>query len=194
MKVSNQIRLFLAGACGTACLLVVAGCSTVPISKPWREKATKADFVTILQNLESHQGNVVIWGGKIIQTVNQTNGASVYVLESPLDSEGRPMSEKLSQGRFIAHHPGFLDPEVYRAGARITIAGEMAGKLSENIGQTPYIYPVVTLKEVYFWNPATFVYAEPYYWGWSWYWPYGPYPYYPYPYRYYYPYRHYHYP
>ncbi len=199
MTGGRRFRLVLTGLC----VVAFAGCSTYPISKALREEAratTGIGFRTISQKPDAYRGQVVIWGGRIIKTVNQTNGSSVYVLQAPLDHEGWPRSEKLSQGRFIARSAGFLDPEVYRAGARITVAGELSGKASEPVGQTTYTYPVIVLREVCFWRPQPGVYAAPVsVWGWGWYglyWPYygGYYPPYYVPDYYYYrpPFHHHH--
>jgi outer membrane lipoprotein len=190
MALGMIFRLVVTGLC----LLGITGCVSYPISKPLRQRAqsTKAvNFLTIWQDPNAYMGQMVIWGGKILKTVNQTNGGSVYVLQSPLDDQERPESTKLSQGRFIVRSPGFLDPEVYRVGARITIAGELTGSEAENIGKTSYFYPVVTLQEVYFWRHERTVYVTPPAGWWGWYGPYWPYDddfydgYYYYP-RYYY--------
>lgn len=165
-----RFRLVLTGLC----LLGAAGCVSYPISKQFREQAqaTKdVSFLTIGQNANAYKGRTVIWGGKILNTVNESNGGSVYVLQSPLDHQERPESTKLSRGRFIVRSPGFLDPEVYRTGAKITIAGELSGTEMQNIGKTSYAFPVVTLREVYFWQPESADYATPSPWGWGWYGP-----------------------
>jgi outer membrane lipoprotein len=161
------------------CLLGAAGCVSYPISKEFREQAQATkdlSFLTIWQSPETYKGRMVIWGGKILKTINETNGGSIYVLQAPLDDQERPKSTKLSQGRFIITSSGFLDPEVYRAGAKITIAGELSGTETQNVGKIGYAYPVVMLRDVYFWRPEAAVLASPYPWGWGWngtYWQYG---------------------
>jgi outer membrane lipoprotein len=116
----------------------------------------------------------VIWGGSIIQTLNTKEGTEVLVLETPLGYEERPEARKYSQGRFMAKTPKYLDPEVYRPGRRVTVAGEIIGKEARPLGNTEYIYPVVMIKEIRLWERYR-AYAYPYYWygpGW-WGWPYG---------------------
>jgi outer membrane lipoprotein len=115
---------------------------------------------------------MVIWGGRILKTVNETNGGFVYVLQAPLNYEEWPTSTKFSQGRFMARSSGFLDPEVYRKGAKITIAGELSGTETKEVDKINYAYPVVTLREVYFWREehANYAGSPPLSWGW-----YGPY-------------------
>jgi outer membrane lipoprotein len=161
------------------CLIGITGCSTYPISKPLRERARatkEIGFDRIRENPDAYKGRVVIWGGKIIQTVNETNATSFYVLQTPLDRMEMPLPERFSRGRFIARSSGFLDPEIYRPGAWITMAGVLVGSETRPLGQTVYTYPLVALQEVYFWRPMPAVYAAPYpVWGWGWYGPYWPY-------------------
>jgi outer membrane lipoprotein len=169
---SASLRLVLAGLW----LLGVAGCVTYPMTKPLREqaKATKdVAFATIQQNPKAYEGRTVIWGGEILEAVNGSNGGAIYVLQAPLDTEGRPASTKMSQGRFVGRSPGFLDPEVYRKGEIITIGGDLSGTETRNIGNANYACPVIMLREVYFWRPGPAVYMSPSPWGW--YGPYGPY-------------------
>jgi len=166
--------LALLGLC-----LLAAGCVSYPISKSLREQAKTtqaAGFVAVAHNADAYKGRMVIWGGKILKTVNDTNGGAVFVLQAPLDSEQRPLSTKLSQGRFMLRSAAFLDPEVYSAGAMLTIAGPLAGAETQTIDQTTYTYPVVSVLQVYFWRTDGLVYMAPPPWGWGWYGPYyGPY-------------------
>jgi len=171
MTLVMKFRLVLTGMC----LLGAAGCVSYPISKQVREQAqaTKdVSFLTIWENPDAYKGRTVIWGGRILKTVNETNGGFVYVLQAPLDSQEWPKSTKFSQGRFMARSSSFLDPEVYRKGAKITIAGELSGTEAQNVDKTSYACPVVRLREAYFWSqdPANYAGSPPWGWGWS-----GPY-------------------
>jgi outer membrane lipoprotein len=171
MTSGMRLRLVLAGLC----LLGAAGCVSYPISKQLREQAqaTKdVSFLAIWQNPNAYKGRTVIWGGKILGTVNEAQGGSIYVLQAPLDYMERPQSTKFSRGRFIARGSAFLDPEVYRTGEKITVAGELSGTETQNVGKVSYAYPVVTLREVHFWRPEPAVYVAPPLWGWGWYGPY----------------------
>jgi outer membrane lipoprotein len=180
MTLGMTIRLVLTGLC----LLGATGCVSYPIAKQFREQAqaTKSiSFLTICENPDAYKGRMVIWGGRIIKTVNETNGEFVTVLQAPLDDQERPESTKLSQGRFIVKSSGFLDPEVYRTGSKITIAGELSGTEIQNVGNRSYAFPLVMLRDVYFWRPESAVpassvyYVAPPYWGWNWYGSYWPY-------------------
>ena len=180
MSLWTGFRLVLTGIC----LLGVSGCVSYPIGKQFRAQAqaTKGvSFRTICENPSAYQGHMVIWGGRILTTVNETNGDYVTVLQAPLDFQERPGSTKLSQGRFVVRSPGFLDPEVYRAGAKVTIAGELSGSEIRQVGNRSYAFPVVMLRDVYFWRPeptgpsTSIYYVAPPSLGWDWYGPGWPY-------------------
>ncbi len=158
-------------------LLLLSGCA-YPISKELRQEAKGSPtFAMILQNPTAYTGSVVIWGGSIIQTLNTKEGTEILVLETRLDYEERPEGRRYSQGRFVAKSAAYLDPEVYKPGKRLTVAGEIIGKEVKPLGNTEYTYPVVMIKEIHLWRKRV-VYAYPYpsYWygpGWWGPWPYG---------------------
>lgn len=74
-------------------------------------------FPTVLQDPTAFVGEIVIWGGVIIETLNRQNGTLIKVLETPLSYE-IPEDREQSRGRFIAKTPKYLDPEIYRKGEK----------------------------------------------------------------------------
>lgn len=155
--------------------LILEGCTSYPISKKYREEVTPAvTFENVLADPDKYKGNVVIWGGDIIQTENDSTGGSLVVLQIPLDNNERPAQKRYSQGRFIARSSHFLDPEIFKNGTTITIAGQVAGSKKIPIDKLLYNYPVITIKQVFIWqkeaNYQYYYYPWPGYWG---YW--GPY-------------------
>ncbi len=164
----------------------VCGCS-YPIAQQYRVEARKAPtFVEVLKDPAAYTGSIVLWGGIIIETVTVSNGSEIFVLQTPLDSMEKPEPERFSQGRFIAKSGSFLDPEIYKNGKRITLAGDIMGKETRPLGKARYPYPVVGIKELHLWRERKanlYPYSYPYYgryyepwWGWDWYgpglWPY----------------------
>jgi outer membrane lipoprotein len=175
MAPSRGSKFFLFGLLS----LLLSGCA-YPISKELRQEAKESPaFAMILQNPTAYTGSVVIWGGRIIQTLNTKEGTKILVLEIPLDYEERPEAKRYSRGRFIAKAPKYLDPEVYKPGRKITVAGEVIGKEVKPLGNTEYTYPVVRIKEIHLWRrDGVYVYPYPYYgYGPGWW---GPWPYYGY--------------
>jgi outer membrane lipoprotein len=147
----------------------VVACS-YPISKEVRQEARKdLSFPQVLQNPTAYKGSTVIWGGSIVQTINRTDGTDIIVLETPLERQERPESDRYSQGRFIVRSPKFLDPEIYKNGRKITVAGEIVGQDARPLGQVQYNYPLLEAKEIYLWNPAAYSDYPAYPYGSGWY-------------------------
>lgn len=159
----------------------LAGCAHV-ISHDLREK-TRSDllFSTVRDNPDQYRGETVVWGGRIIETVNREGSTDITVLQMPLDPYGMPVREELSAGRFIARVTGYLDNQIYRAGRWVTVGGQVLGVEVLELGQTQYAYPVVAAREVHLWREPRYPYA---YWGYPYGFgsPCGPWGFYPYPY------------
>lgn len=167
MRLAKQIVLGLA-------LVGLSGCVTYPIAKNLQKQARPVTLLEVMENPGAHQGTIVIWGGKIIKTVNDVNSSEIYVLKLPLNGEGKPQLYANTSGRFIASSKGFLDPEVYKNGRLITVAGGITGLESHPVQKTKYNYPVLDIKQIHLWP----VERRHYYpaWGWEYY---PSYPYYP---------------
>jgi len=147
-------------AIALALLLMTAAC-THPISRQRRYRAEKENitFDMVLANPNFYKGRTVLWGGRIIETVNFRDGAELIVLQTPLDFLGEPDEPHASQGRFIARSPRFLDPAVYKADRAVTLAGVLHGAEDRAVDQTTYTYPVVMVEELHLWEEY---YYQPY--------------------------------
>ncbi len=151
-------------------VLMLLGCA-YPIKKEYREEARKdVTFGQVLQNPSAYKGSTVIWGGTIIQTTPQSDGTEIMVLETPLERQERPQADRYSQGRFIVRSPKFLDPEIYKNGMKVTVAGQIVGQEAKPLGQVQYNYPLVEAREIHLWTPETSAYnymPYPYWYGWA---------------------------
>lgn len=162
--------------------LTLTGCATYPVTKNIREQARPLTLSQVRENPGAVRGTVVIWGGRIIKTVNDTNGADIYVLKLPLNRRERPRSDMLSSGRFIATSQNFLDPQIYRRGRLITVAGTITGVETHALQKTQYPYPVVAARQLHVWPRERVRYYYPGYnypvWGYPYpgysYWGYSP--------------------
>ena len=135
----------------TAISVGLSGCSSPPISKDVREQARQVTFSQVRADPAGTRGTVVIWGGRIINVVNNTNASSIYIVGLPVKSNGKPMSEGPSPGRFVAATPNFLDPTMLPRNRRITVAGSLNGVSTERLGSMNYAYPVLEIKELHIW-------------------------------------------
>ncbi|KMY67581.1 hypothetical protein AAU61_10220 [Desulfocarbo indianensis] len=105
----------------------------------------------VKSNPGAHKDQVVLWGGRIIKTINKKKGTLIEVLQLPLDQQERPKQVHDTQGRFIVSMTGFLDPEVYQAGKEVTVVGRVAGVEELPLGEITYTYVLLRGKEVYLW-------------------------------------------
>jgi outer membrane lipoprotein len=185
----SSTRIVAGGLCGL--VLAVAGGCSYPIAKQYRLEARKDLTIAMVQEEpDEYKGALVIWGGIILQTTNEPEGTELTILQTPLDRAGVPRAAVETEGRFLARAGRFLDPEVWRRGQRVILAGEIEGVESRPLDNATYAYPVLAVKQLHLWLPAV---MQPYYpsYGWlggGWYgpdYPY-PYPYYSYPYYYHY--------
>jgi len=160
-------------------VILISACATSPIDKAYRLNARRDDlpFPMALRNPDQYAGSAVVWGGIIIQTKNLKKGSQIIIMETSLDDTTRPIDPRDTRGRFIAASPDFLDPELYRKGRAVTVAGVIAGKKILPVGDSNYTYPVVTIQQIYLWEekkePPEYYYVYPrFYWGWGphWYW------------------------
>ena len=158
-------------------LILLTGCAHV-ISKDLRASADPSlTFGQVHQNPSAYKGKLVVWGGEIVETLNQKDGTTqIEVFQRPLDREGEPKVTHASGGRFLVLVDKYLDPYVYRSGTNITVAGEISGEKIKSLGEMDYRYPLLSSKQIYLW-PAYYYSPYPYYyydpwWYYRWRYPY----------------------
>ena len=132
-------------------ILFVIGCAPVISQEVLREVDKELPFQAVLRNPDKFKGKTILLGGKIIETTPLPGKTRITVLQYPLGSRNKPSVDAGSEGRFIVETPGFLDPVVYSAGRQVTVAGIIAGKEVQPLGEISYAYPLVTIRELYLW-------------------------------------------
>lgn len=166
------------------CLSGCASNSVVPAQlEPQVDR--KVSFAQLKDSPDSHHGRLVVLGGEVLSAKRLKEGTQIEVLQLPLGSSDAPERDRTaSEGRFIALHPGFLDPATVPAGTRVTVVGEVTGVKTMPLDETEYTYPVLEVKHIKVW--PKYEMARPYYpypyWGpygyyRPWGYPWGPYPY-----------------
>jgi outer membrane lipoprotein len=138
----------------TPCLMLamLAGCAAPdPFADNLREQAKPLTSTQVVVDPQGTHGTVVIWGGRITSVVNGTNGGTLYIMQLPLAKNDKPLIYGAATGGFIARGGDFLDPEVYRYGKLITVAGEVTGVRTEMLHNVPYTYPVLTIRQTCLW-------------------------------------------
>src|SRR5690625_6290938 len=86
----------------TITALLAAGCATIPEPLAGEYPATTPD-----QADDSHVGQNVRWGGRIVDTRPGTDETCIEILARPLDSKARPSDSDRHHGRFLACREGF---------------------------------------------------------------------------------------
>ena len=132
-------------------MMLVMGC-TAGISQQSRSKVTyKGTFSALQKTPVAYKGEVVMLGGRIIETNTSSTLSELAVLQLVLGSGGRPKDPDQSEGRFIVQTQTTLDPEIYQKGMLITVAGTITGSKILAIGDFKYTYPIVELIEIKLW-------------------------------------------
>ncbi len=165
------MRKFL--AITTLVTLGLGGCASVP----QQLAGTGFSSVTARQaaNGAGH-GERVRWGGEILKVMPREEDTCFEVLSRDLYPDARPRRRGQSDGRFIACHKGFYDPELYGRGRDLTVVGQIDGTEKHKVGEYDYTYPRLNADQVYLWPKHTRrtvrvynPYFDPF-WGWG----YGP--------------------
>ncbi len=135
----------------TLLLALLTSCASYPISKSLRQQAKPLSLAQVAANPSAYTRTMVIWGGEVLNTVNDTNGGSIYVLALPLTPHERPEWGAPTTGRFIVRSKVFIEPEAFRRGRLITVAGEISGVETRPVQGIQYLYPVVAARELRLW-------------------------------------------
>jgi len=140
--------------------LIGAGCAPVISHEVLREVDKDLPFRAVLADPDNYKGRRILLGGKIIETIPLPNKTRMFVLQYPLGFRDKPFTDSGHEGRFIVEATGFLDPVVYGAGRKITVAGILEGKEVLPLGEITYTYPLVVGMELYLW-PLEDAYTVP---------------------------------
>jgi outer membrane lipoprotein len=131
--------------------LLLSACSTLPVAikNPPLHDISYTEATT--QKITNFKDAPVRWGGTIVEVENEQNFTLVQVLYYPLDSDGEPKIDKSHQGRFVFKTPKFLDPAVYTANAKITVAGTLADDVESTVGRKVLRVPLILATTIYLW-------------------------------------------
>ena len=131
-------------------LLTSACSSNIPIEI--RQAPVGAPSVSQVRDQPlAHTSKAVRWGGRILKVVNDKHVSKLTIVTFPLFRDGKPQSDKPSTGRFIATADYFLEPQEYKVDKLITINGDFSHTETIDIGEYPYVYPVINIKHAYLW-------------------------------------------
>jgi starvation-inducible outer membrane lipoprotein len=108
-------------------IMLVMGCAA-GISQQSRSKVTYTGSFSALQKTpDVYKGEVIILGGRIIETKASSPLSELTVLQLALGSSGRPENLDQSEGRFIVQTNQLLDPAIYQKDMLLTVVGTLKG-------------------------------------------------------------------
>jgi outer membrane lipoprotein len=133
----------------------LSGCAHA-ISQELREQTDKDLTAEMLfKDPEAYKGKTIILGGLIINTHNSEQGTHIEVLQTPLDSRGRPRNTDYSYGRFIFFYEEYLDAALFSEGKAVTVGGKVFGTETLPLGDIEYTYPLIYASEVHLFGPKS---------------------------------------
>jgi len=95
----------------------------------------------------------VRWGGTIVRVENLASQQTLLeIVSRPLRSNGRPLHNDRSYGRFFALVDEFLDPQIVTADRDFTVIGSLAGRMAGKVGEADYVFPLVSINQYTYWK------------------------------------------
>lgn len=132
-------------------VIIFAGCSS-GISQQSLSKVTHmGSFSELQENPDQFVDEIVLFGGKIIETKVTPTSSELIVLQMPLDNRSRPVNLDQSKGRFLIQSEQFFDPAIYQKGVLLSIVGVVKGSQAQAIGGFNYVYPLLETIEIKLW-------------------------------------------
>ena len=126
----------LAGCAGSECRTPVGNPSVTP---------------SVVSATGTHIGDLVEWGGTLVETRHLENRTELELVAYPLGSCGLPNIESGQIGRFIIVFPDFLETADYKAGRQVSAAGRIEGIREGRLGDANYSFPVLESHQVHLW-------------------------------------------
>lgn len=132
-----------------ALILLTACSSTSPLIKT----APPEDYQLkqVVSDIDYFIDRPVRWGGKVIKVNNDDEYSTIQLVQFPLNSYGKPMPTKSSQGRFFSQSREFLDPAIFEEGTLVTFAGTVLTAETSKVDKKTLLVPVIAITEFHIW-------------------------------------------
>lgn len=144
-----------------AVLLLAAGCGPVISENVLKTVDRDIEFRSVVADPARYNGRSVVFGGTILNIENLEGVTVMEVVQEGLNSQLKPVDRGESAGRFLVKFDRFVDPAIFSAGKRITVAGVVTGTETRPLGKGNYRYPVIEPKEHYLWEPSDYDRGSP---------------------------------
>lgn len=135
----------------TILIMVLLGCATGPnFETQGTDPAITPQYAAA--HIDTVYDRNVIWGGVILSCINLKEHTEIEVLSYPLDSAQRPDVSAQSNGRFLIIEDGYLEAADYAPGKIVSVSGALQNARVGQVGEVPYIYPVIKAQTIYLWR------------------------------------------
>ena len=157
----RSLTASLAAASLAATLLGTVGCASNPA--PFEVAGANPNLTPakVVERGAATRGNVVIWGGTIVDAKNLDRYTELEVLAYPLQSNQRPDLDQAPLGRFRAQREGYLETVDYAPGREVTVKGAVEDPVSGKVGDSSYEFAVVDVHQIELWDRRQETYSEP---------------------------------
>lgn len=142
-------------------LALLAGCGPVISDEVLKTVNRDIKFNEVAADPAKYTGKSVVFAGTILNVENMENVTEMEVVQEGMNSQLKPVDREKSAGRFLARFNRFMDPAIFAAGKRITIAGTITGTETRPLGKGTYRYPVIEPKEHYLWEQSDYDNTSP---------------------------------
>lgn len=135
-------------------VLTIAGCARSPVVDEGVEVAAVGPAHVLAE--DGHDGERVVWGGRIVAIENLAESTELTVVSYPLQRGDRPRIRSEPGIRFIVVEAGFLEPVQYAPGRFVTVLGTVDGLAHRSVGEYIREHPVLQSERIHLWpaDPA----------------------------------------
>ncbi len=137
---------------------IIAACAT-PVLETSRVNKNLT-LAIALDAFDNMQGQYALWGGIILSGKNLEKTTELEILAYPLDDYMEPIKDSKSVGRFILVKQGYLELGEYAKGRAVSVVGELSGKRTGKVGDSPYTYPVLGVQQLKIWPEESKYYYD----------------------------------
>jgi len=134
-------------------IVLTMGCASSPVAPEGVAIAPVGPAHVLAEDI--HDGELVIWGGRVVEIENLSDSTELAVVSYPLNRSDQPRLDAEPGVRFLVVQPGFLEPLTFGPGRFVTVLGRVGGLRERLVGDFTYTYPVIEAEEIHLWpaNP-----------------------------------------
>jgi outer membrane lipoprotein len=133
--------------------ILLAACAQSPVAPEGVGVAAVGPAHVLAE--EGHEGELVVWGGRIVAVENLAGHSELIVVSLPLDRADRPRINAEPGVRFMVIEQGFLEPMQFAPGRYVTVLGRVSGIEERAVGEYLYQHPSIEVERLHLWPADT---------------------------------------